>query len=42
MYDSPREHLAIIEQQMTTEEFEEELADQIPVELSKQVDLAKR
>ena len=27
VYDSPREHMAVMERQMTTEEYEQELAD---------------
>ena len=34
--------MVIVERQMTTEEFEPELADQIPVELSKKVDISKK
>ena len=44
LYDSPsaRMEMVIVERQMTTEEFEVELADQTPVELSKQVDIFKK
>ena len=41
-YDSPSARMVVVERQMTTEEFEPELADQIPVELSKQVDISKK
>ena len=41
-YDSPSARMVIVERQMTTEEFEEELADQTPIELSKKVDISKK
>ena len=41
-YDSPSARMVVVERQMTTEEFEPELADQFPVELSKQVDISKK
>jgi len=42
VYDSPGQHLAFFECQMTTEEFEQELADQIPVSLTKETELGRR
>lgn len=41
-YDSPSARMVVVERQMTTEEFEPELADQTPVELSKQVEISKK
>ena len=41
-YDEPSACMVIVERQMTTEEFEPELADQTPVELSKKVDISKK
>ena len=42
VYDSPQQQLAIVERQMTTEDYEQELADHFPVELSKRNEISKK
>lgn len=42
VYDSPQQQLAIVERQMTTEDYEQELADHFPIEISKRNEISKK